>query len=123
QAPLIFFTLIQTDFIVVVRKNFSESGNSDGPFARLTQSIFQFSANIEFSNIPRPTASASTSLIAKAPKVVALIIAHILKARNINAVRTCAIVIAVVETFNTSTSPKSEMVIHYVVSQFTAAAA
>src|SRR5690554_6440728 len=106
-----------------MRKDFAEGSYTNCPFSRLTKSIFKLCTNIQFSHIPRPATSACTSLIAEATEIVAFVIAYVLKARDINTVRTTTIVVAIVETFHTATSSKPEMMIHYVVTEFAAAAA
>src|SRR5690606_22346044 len=86
------------------------------------QRILPFTANAHFGYFATPPAAAGRTLIAEPAYIITLIVAYIAKSRNIKTTRPATVVILIFISFNTATCAAPEMVVHYIVPQFAAAA-
>src|SRR5690606_26438940 len=83
HSPLIFSCITKLDGVFMVRKYLSESSNPHSPWAWLRKCIFHRSTKIQFGYITSPSATARSTLIAKASKVISLISVYISESWNI----------------------------------------
>src|SRR5690606_38187436 len=123
QTPFVFGIAVEINTVVVVRQHFAKGGHTDSPWTWLSQGIFQIRAYTHFGYIAAPILAAGGTLVTKTAQVVALLIAQVAEAWNIETRRATAVVVLVFVAFNGAARANAEMMVHYVVAQFTAAAA
>src|SRR5437763_10582394 len=107
----------------MIRKGLSECTEPHGPLPWFSQCIFKFASYIHFSDLSAPSLAAGSTLVAKSTDIISFIAKQISKSGHIYSVWTATIIVFIIVSFGNAGCSATEVMIHYVMSQFSAAAA
>jgi hypothetical protein len=107
----------------VIRQRFAESCGADGPLTGFTQCLLVLGTYVHFRDILVPSVTAGSALVSKATDVVSFFTVKVTKPWNVYSVGPTAKIILVFIALYDSCRSTTKMVVHEVVSKFTAAAA
>src|SRR5215218_1979421 len=106
----------------MVRQNLSKTADAHIPSSGFCKCIFILCANAEFSNVLAPAFTGSAALVTKSAYIITLVAKHVPIAGYVNSIRTTTIDVFVFVTFYPATGANTQVMIHQVMTQFSAAA-
>jgi len=107
----------------MIRQCLTKTANTHGPCARFCYGVFELATYLKFSNIPAPTFTTATTLVTKTADIIAFFAAQVTVPRNVNAVSPSAEIVFIFKPFYCARSAYAQVVVHYIMTQFAAAAA
>src|SRR5213593_531380 len=112
QSPLVLLGRVDGHPVSRIRKHLAEGGPAYRPRARLCGGVLARSAHAELGHGARPARTAGAALVAETAQVLPLVAEQIAVARDVEARRAPAVVVLVVEPFDSAGRARPEVVIH-----------
>src|SRR6185437_7654065 len=105
------------------RQDLTKTADVHHPRTRLRQRLLVFLADAIFCHLMRIALPATAALVTESPDIIPFIPIHIPEPWDIDAIRAAAIIVFILIAFHETAGAHTQMMIHEVMPQLTAAAA